>query len=344
VQRLLALASIVSLVLFATGRPSHAAAGSQYTQLILHVNATTTIDLSLVTDTAGGGCTLVNSGSNWAAMDLGKASRSAATTCASFGSGNTYTLSTSLAFLATCSGTCTNWNLTAELAAAPANDTTWRLGTTNLSTTSTSIGTNLSYAAADVEAFRLSVKTNGAGAAPTGALQQVITFTATANGVAGVTATATLNAESINEPGISIFFVQDASGVAMTGGAFDAAIDLGTVSAYSSLPPGVTRPSVTATNYTVQTLFDVNVGNDGVTSSNYTMQSSLAAAAPTGFTYYVNGVALTTSPQTVTSTGAYDSNVPYTLGILISSSAPGSGGPTVGSQLSDTLDFTATPN
>jgi hypothetical protein len=74
------------------------------------------------------------------------------------------------------------------------------------------------------------------------------------------------------------------------------------------------------------------------------MRGALAAIAPTGLTYKANGIILTTSAQTITSTGSYDTNQAYTLAIVVSTAAPGSGGPAVGSSLSDTIDFTATAN
>jgi len=135
------------------------------------------------------------------------------------------------------------------------------------------------------------------------------------------------------------------SGVTMAGGAFDASIDFGTVQAYGgTLSTGVTRSNVTTSSYTVSTPIDITVGIGGLVSSNYTLQADIASAAPTGLTYRVDSVTLTTSMQTITSTGAYNSAVLHTIGIVISSSAPGSGGPTVGSLLSDTLNFTATSN
>ncbi|MBV8151519.1 MAG: hypothetical protein JO101_06455 [Candidatus Eremiobacteraeota bacterium] len=135
----------------------------------------------------------------------------------------------------------------------------------------------------------------------------------------------------------------DASGVAMTGGAFDAAVNLGTVEAYGSLPAGVSRGAVTAT-YTVSTPVDIDVELGGFASSNYTLQANLAAAAPTGLSYKVNATTLTTSAQTVTTTGSYNTNQAYTLGVIISTAAPGAGGPSVGTALTSTIDFTATAN
>ncbi|MGC2129513.1 MAG: hypothetical protein WA629_05375 [Candidatus Aquilonibacter sp.] len=330
---------LLALLLGGVGRAAPVASPAPGTELILQVDATTTIALVLLT--FSGACTLVNSNSNAAAVDLGQASSSANTSCATYSSGNPYQLATSLSVESTCSGTCSNWNLTAQLNSAAQTGTTWRAGSTNLTTAAQTIASSLSYAASHTEALRLTVSTSNA---PTGALQQAITFTATANGAAA-SASATLNLEEINQPGIAIFLVADASGAPITGGAFNAGLNFGTVAAAGVLPAGVTRPTVTASSFTVATIVDIDVEKSGgFSSSNYTMRAALAAAAPTGLTYLANAVTLTTSPQTITSTGTYNSNQAYTLDIVIKTAAPGSGGPTVGSLLSDTIDFTATAN
>ncbi len=331
-----AVALLLALLLGGVGRASPVTAPP--TELILQLNATTTIALVLLTNS--GACTVVNSNSNAAAIDLGQASLSAATSCATYSGGRSYQLSTSLNAEVTCSGTCSNWNLTAKLNSAAQTGTTWQIGGTSLTTANQSIGTNLSYGVVINGPLLLAVNTSNA---PTGALQQAITFTATANG-ATATASATLNVEEINQPGISIFLGADASGAPVTGGAFNAALDFGTVAAAGSLPAGVTRPSVSASSFTVQTIVDIEVEKGGFTSSNYTMRAALGASAPTGLTYQANGVTLTTSAQTITSTGSYNVNQPYTLDIAIKTASPGSGGPSVGSLLSDTIDFTATAN
>jgi hypothetical protein len=334
-----AVTLLLALLLGGVGRASGVTASPGSTELILQVDATTTIAIVLLT--SSGACTLVNSNSNAAAIDLGQASLSAATSCASYSSGRTYQLSTSLNAEATCTGTCTNWNLSARLNSAAQTGTTWFVGTSNLTTSDQTIGSNLAYGAVQNGPIQLTVNTS---TAPTGALQQAITITASANG-ASATASATLNIEEINQPGISIFLAEDTSGAPVSGGAFNASLNFGTVAAAGSLPTGVTRPAVTASSFTVATIVDINVQKSGgFSSSNYTMRAALGAATPTGLTYQADGVTLTTSAQTLTSTGTYNTNQPYTLDIVISTKAPGSGGPTVGALLSDTIDFTATAN
>jgi hypothetical protein len=334
-----AMILLLALLLGGVGRAASVASPSQSTELILHVDVSTTIALVLLT--TSGACALVNSNSDAVAMNLGEASSSTNTSCATYTNGSNYKLATSLQAEATCTGTCTNWNLSAKLNSAAQTGTTWYVGTSNLTTTNQTIGTNLAYGTLQNGPVDLTVNTSSA---PTGALQQGITITATANG-SSATATASLNVEEINQPGISIFLAADASGAPVTGGAFNASLNFGTVGAAGALPTGVTRPAVTASSFTVATIVDIDVEKSGgFSSSNYTMRAALAAGTPTGLTYLADGVTLTTSSQTITSTGSYNTNQPYTLDIVISTASPGSGGPSVGSLLSDTIDFTATAN
>jgi len=159
------------------------------------------------------------------------------------------------------------------------------------------------------------------------------------------TATGTINATLINKNGIAIVFNSDAAGVALgNNGSSAATLNFGTISAFGALSAGVTRPSVNAANYTVRTIFDVQVTQGGLTSTSYTLAANLAAAAPTGFTYLVDGVSLTTTSQTVQTNGTYVNNIPHNLDLTILTAAPGAGGPAVGTPLTTTINFTATAN
>jgi hypothetical protein len=159
------------------------------------------------------------------------------------------------------------------------------------------------------------------------------------------TATGVINATLVNKSGITLVFDTDAGGVALgNSGTSAASVNFGIVSAFGPLSAGVTRPSVTAGNYTVRTIFDVNVIEGGLTSANYTLTANLAAVAPTGFAYQIDAVNLTTAAQTVTTTGAYNTDVAHNLSLVISSAAPGAGGPAVGTPITSTINFTATAN
>jgi len=159
------------------------------------------------------------------------------------------------------------------------------------------------------------------------------------------TATGTINATLINKNGIALVFNSDAAGVALgNNGSSAATLNFGTISAFGVLGPGVTRTSVTAANFTVRTIFDVQVTQGGLASPSYTLAANLAAAAPTGFTYLVDGVSLTTTSQTVQANGTYSNNIPHNLDLTVLTAAPGAGGPAVGTPLTSTINFTATAN
>lgn len=159
------------------------------------------------------------------------------------------------------------------------------------------------------------------------------------------TATGTINATLVNKSGITLIFDTDPGGVALgNNGSSAASLNFGVISAFGPLSPGVTRPTVLAGSYTVRTLFDVQVVQGGLTTPSYTLSAQLAAAAPTGFTYAVDTVTLTTAAQTITTTGTYNTDVQHSLNLTVSTAAPGSGGPAVGTPITSTINFTATSN
>jgi hypothetical protein len=159
------------------------------------------------------------------------------------------------------------------------------------------------------------------------------------------TATGVINGTLINKNGISLVFDTDAAGVALgAAGTSAASVNFGNISAFGPLSPGVTRPSVTAGNFTVQTMFDVQVIQGGLTSTSYTLTANLAAAAPTGFSYKIDAVTLTTTAQTIQANGAYNTDVAHNLGLVVLTAPPGGGGPAVGTPITATINFTATAN
>ena len=158
------------------------------------------------------------------------------------------------------------------------------------------------------------------------------------------TATGVINGTLVNKDGIAIVFNTDPGGVALGGSGTSAvSANFGTVSAFGPLSAGVTRPAVTATTFTVRTIFDVQVIPGG-TSTSYNLSANLAAAAPTGFTYAVDAITLTTVAQTLQTNATYNINVAHNLNLTISRAAPGAGGPAVGTPITATINFTATAN
>lgn len=162
---------------------------------------------------------------------------------------------------------------------------------------------------------------------------------------AQTTATGVINGTLINKNGISIQFDTDPAGVTLgAAGTSAATANFGTVSAFGPLAAGVTRPSVTAANFTVRTIFDVQVIQGGLTSTTYTLTANLAAAAPTGLNYKVDAITLTTALQTIQINGAYNTDIAHNLDLIVSTAAPGGGGPAVNTPITTTINFTATAN
>jgi hypothetical protein len=160
-----------------------------------------------------------------------------------------------------------------------------------------------------------------------------------------LSASGTINATLINRNGIALVFEPNPSGVSLSGaGSPAASLNFGTIAAYGTLSSGVTLTSVSKSSFTVQTFFDVQVIEGGLNSNSYTLSAQLAAAAPTGLGYVVDGVTLITAAQNIQTNGTYNTNVQHSLSLVVSTAAPGAGGPTVGSPLTTTLNFTATSN
>jgi hypothetical protein len=159
------------------------------------------------------------------------------------------------------------------------------------------------------------------------------------------TATGTINATLVNKNGIALVFENDPAGVALGGAATSAAtLNFGKISAFGPLSPGVTRPSVTATNFTVRTIFDVQVVQGGLNSTTYTLRAQLASALPTGFSFKVDGVTLVNGPSSIQTNAAYNLNVPHNLDLTVLTASPGAGGPAVNTPLTTVINFQASAN
>ncbi len=159
------------------------------------------------------------------------------------------------------------------------------------------------------------------------------------------TATGVINGTLNHKDGIAIIFDTDPGGVVLgASGTSAVSADFGNISAFGPLSAGVTRPIVGAASYTVRTVFDVNVIQGGLNSTTYTLSAQLASVAPTGFTYAVDAVTLTTVSQTIQVNAAYGTDIPHNLNLTVLTAAPGAGGPAVGAALTTTINFTATAN
>lgn len=157
-------------------------------------------------------------------------------------------------------------------------------------------------------------------------------------GLGQTTATGTINATLVIRTGISIAFYTDESGVQLANSGTSAAtLNFGTISASGTLAAGVKRTSVSPTGFTVSTPFDVCVLGGG-TSKSYTLTAQITGAIPTGFSYQIDNVSLTTATQTLAAAGTYNTNAAHNFNLTIAASAP------QGTQQSATVSFVATAN
>jgi len=159
------------------------------------------------------------------------------------------------------------------------------------------------------------------------------------------TATGTINATLNNRNGIALVFDTDPAGAALGAtGTSAVTVNFGNISAFGPLSAGVARPTVTAASFTVRTVFDVKVTQGGLNSNGYRLLANLAAVAPTGFSYKIDAVTLNTAQQTIQNNATYGNDIAHNLDLVVSTAAPGAGGPAVGTPLTTTINFTATAN
>lgn len=160
----------------------------------------------------------------------------------------------------------------------------------------------------------------------------------------GQSATGTLNVQLTNSPALIMVFNSDSAGVTL-GNAGTAAVtaSLGTVADYKSPSAGMTQTNG-STSFTVSTRFDVYVEMGGSSSASYSLAASLATAAPTGISVKLDSTTLSTTSQTVSTGGTYFSDAAHTVSFVVSTGPSGSGGPATGTQLTSTINLTATAN
>jgi hypothetical protein len=155
----------------------------------------------------------------------------------------------------------------------------------------------------------------------------------------------TINATLNNRNGIALVFDTDPAGATLGAtGTSAITVNFGTISAFGPLSAGITRPAVTAASFTVRTVFDVKVTQGGLNSNSYRLLASLAAVPPTGLSYQVDAVTLNTNQQTIQNNAIYGNDIAHNLDLVVSTAAPGAGGPAVGTTLTTTINFTATAN
>jgi hypothetical protein len=147
----------------------------------------------------------------------------------------------------------------------------------------------------------------------------------------------TLTVTATVESSIGMTFENDAAGVVLTGAGTNAAtMAFGAISAYNTLAtPNVSR-SVSASAFTVSSLFGVKVVRANSSSSTYTLAAALGSADTTN-TWRINATTLTTSNQNLGTSYSYNVAVAHTVYLTVPLTA--STGP-----VSKVLNFTATAN
>ena len=150
-------------------------------------------------------------------------------------------------------------------------------------------------------------------------------------------ATGTVAVTATTVGSVSLTFVTDGAGIALGGSGTSAAtIAFGSVEAYGgSVPANVTKTVNGTTNWSLATPFDVVVEVANQTSTTYTLLGSIQTTDATN-SWFLGATTLSTTPATLTSTGAYGSTA-YTFKLTIPFSA-------AAGAISNTVNFTATAN
>jgi hypothetical protein len=162
-------------------------------------------------------------------------------------------------------------------------------------------------------------------------------FSFSVQSASATSATGTVAVSATTVASVSLTFVTDGSGITLGGTSTSAAsVAFGSVQAYGgSVPTGVTKSVNGPTNWSLSTPIDVVVEVANQTSSNYTLTAALQTADSTN-TWALGATNLSTTPSTLTSTGAYGSTA-YTFKLTIPFSA-------AAGAISNTMNFTATAN
>jgi hypothetical protein len=153
----------------------------------------------------------------------------------------------------------------------------------------------------------------------------------TGSGTLGVTATLSGS--------INLTFISDGSGVALTNsGTSAAALPFGNVRFYAgTVPAGVIKTTTGTTSFTLSTPFDVRADLANSASATFILTATLNAADPTNV-WFVNSVNISDGGAAqLTATGAYASNVPYTLHLTIPTTE-------VAGLITNTINMTAVGN
>jgi hypothetical protein len=128
------------------------------------------------------------------------------------------------------------------------------------------------------------------------------------------------------------------AGLAMTGtGTAAGSLPLGTVSMFGgSVPTNVTKTVNGVTGFTLSTPIAIQVDLANTTSESFNMVASLTTADPLDI-WSINSIAITNTPATIITAGAYATNTSYPFSLFVPI------GQATGT-ITNTINFTATAN
>jgi hypothetical protein len=149
--------------------------------------------------------------------------------------------------------------------------------------------------------------------------------------------TGTLTVTATVESSIGMTFETDGAGVALTGAGTNAAtMALGAISAYNTIATPKVNRTVSASDFTVSSVFGVKVVNANSSSTSYTLAAALGSPDATN-TWRINSTTLSTTNQPLGAGYSYNAAVAHTVYLTVPLTA------STGA-VSKVLNFTATAN
>ena len=159
-----------------------------------------------------------------------------------------------------------------------------------------------------------------------------VAFAQTGSGTLGVSGTVSGS--------VNLTFITDASGLAVTGtGTSTASLPFGAVQMYGgSVPTNVTKTVSGTTSFSLATPFDVRVDLANSASATFVLTALLATADTTNvWLIGATDISASGTASNLTSTGAYATNVPYTLHLTVPATE-------AAGVISNSIGFTAVGN
>jgi hypothetical protein len=167
-----------------------------------------------------------------------------------------------------------------------------------------------------------------------------LTLLALAAAAAAQTGSGTMTVTATVQGSINLTFVTDPSGLAVTGTTTSSAsLPFGNVRMYGgTVPANVIKTVNSTTSFSLATPFDVRVDLANSASATFILTALLATAdAANVWLIGATDISASGTASNLTSTGAYATNVPYTLKITVPASA-------AAGLITNSIGFTAVGN